>query len=131
MSEAGELRRYQLEASAASAGRSAVNPLSVADLAAKALERDRRGWPAECLEAERKFGDRSARLYPLIDVAGGVMTPQGQGTLFNVRSDGCQVLLTRGRKTGRRQSGERYRPLREFPVEAIKPYRTPTGRGVR
>ncbi|MGH3088693.1 MAG: hypothetical protein ACRDSJ_15415, partial [Rubrobacteraceae bacterium] len=61
-------------------------------------------------------------LYPLIGVAGGVITPMGQATLFNARSDGCQVLLTRGRKTGRRQGGERYRPLRELPVEAIEPY---------
>lgn len=112
-SEAGGLRLYQQRAS------EAAKASSVADLAA---ERDRRIWPAECLASEEKFGHPAARLYPLIDVAGGVMTPNGQGTLFNARSDGCQVVLTRGRKTGRRQSGERYRPLREFPVEEIEPY---------
>lgn len=110
---AEELRDYQRQAS------EAAKVPSVADIAA---ERERRIWPEECLASERKFGHRAARLYPLIGVAGGVMTRHGQGTLFNVRSDGCQVVLTRGRKTGRRQSGERYRPLKEFPVDAIEPY---------
>ncbi len=100
---------------------SAVDPGRIVDLVA---ERDKRSWPPECLEAERKFGSRAARLYPLIDVPGGVMTPMGQGALWNVRTDWCQVVLTRGRKTGRRQNGERYRPLREFRVEDVVPYGT-------
>lgn len=79
-SEAGELRLYQQRASEA--------------------ERDWRIWPEECLASERKFGHSAARLFPLIGVSGGVMTPHGQGTLFNARSDGCQVVLTRRQEDG-------------------------------
>lgn len=100
-----------------------------------AAARDVAGWSSECLESEKKFGHRAARLYPLIShkqKADGrvtnqnaVRTPAGIGTLVQVFSDRCLVLLLKtkevtvemGKKT------HRYRPLMPFAVEEITPYR--------
>lgn len=111
MSEAKDLRSYQREASEAT------------DVAGLLAERERRIWGEECLKSERKFGSRTARLFPLIGVQGGVSTPSGQATLFTVFESGCQVLLTRGGNTGRDAGGKPYKPLRVFAVEEIEPYR--------
>ena len=50
------------------------------------------GWPAECLEAERRFGQRHARLFPLLDQT--VETPQGPGRLVQVFAERVAVELT-------------------------------------
>lgn len=92
----------------------------VADLMA---ERDRRIWGEDLLESERKFGSRAARLLPLVGIDGGVNSPLGQATLFQVFESGCLVLLTRGRNTGRDANGKPYKPLKVFDVEEIQPYR--------
>lgn len=91
---------------------------AVADLGAV---RDAR-WPEACLASERKFGQRVARLYPLIGVGGGVATPVGQATLFTAFSSGCQVLPTRGRPERVDATGKMYRPLVEVTVEEVEPY---------
>lgn len=119
MSEASDFRTFQRQASEAARAKS-EDERFVSDLLA---ERDRRIWGEESLESEKKFGSRAARLYPLIDVEGGISTPLGQATLFTVFESGCQVLLTRGRNTGRDASGKPYKPLRTFAVEEIEPYR--------
>lgn len=125
MSEAKDLRSYQREASEAARSESkSEDERFVADLMA---ERDRRIWSEASLESERKFGSRAARLYPLIGAEGGIKTPLGQGTLFTVFESGCQVSLMRGGNTGRDANGKPYKPLREFAVEEIEPYRG--GRG--
>jgi hypothetical protein len=108
VTEARDIRSYQRQASAA------------ADLAA---ERDRRKWSKESLETERRIGRPHARLYRLIDIAGGVKTPMGQGTLIQAFSDRCLVLLTRGGKTAKRLNGTPYKPMKEFRPEEIEPYR--------
>lgn len=116
MSEAKDLRNCQREASETSK----AEKRDVADLMA---ERERRIWSEASLESERKFGSRAARLFPLIGVQGGVKVPDGQATLFTVFESGCQVLLTRGRNTGRDANGKPYKPLKVFAVEEIEPYR--------
>ena len=107
MTEARDFQDYQRQASAA-------------DLVA---EQDRRKWPKESLEVERRIGRPHARLYPLIDVPGGVKTPMGQGTLIQAFSDRCLVLLTRGGKTAQRLNGSAYKPMKQFRPEEIEPYR--------
>jgi hypothetical protein len=105
------IRDYQRQASAAA---------NVADLETRRLMRE--GWSRECIESEKRFGRRVARLYPLVGVSGAVKTPGGQGTLVQAFSSGCLVALVRGRATGRRANGQRYRPLVEFAVEEVEPY---------
>lgn len=103
---------------------------AVATTFADELERRRllrAGWSEECLDSERKFGVRVARLYPLLEVEGGVLTPKGQGTLKQALSGGCLVLLTRGAASAKRMNGKSYRPVRIFPVEKIEPYRAKRG----
>ena len=107
------LRDHQREASAAASG-------FADELEHRRLLRE--GWSEECLASERKFGVRVGRLYPLLNVPGGVQTPRGQGTLVQAFSSGCLVALTRGKKTGRRKSGERYRKLARFAAQEIEPY---------
>ncbi len=87
----------------------------------------RAGWSQECLESEERFGQRVARLYPLLGVENGVRTPQGIGTLLQAFSTGCQVLLMKTRATAKDLNGKFYRPTTEFEVEEIVPY----GRGGR
>lgn len=126
MSEATDFREFQRQASkAARSEAKSEDEKFVSDLLA---ERDRRIWRGECLASERKFGHRSARLYPLIGAEGGIKTPLGQGTLFTVFESGCQVSLTRGRNTGRDANGKPYKPLRVFAVEEIEPSKKPTGK---
>ena len=48
-------------------------------------------WPAECLEAEQRFGQRSARLFPLLGRV--VSTPQGRGRLIQVLGETAAVIL--------------------------------------
>jgi hypothetical protein len=48
-------------------------------------------WPAESLEAERKFGHISARLYPFI--GSRVRTPRGTGRLLQVFTERATVVL--------------------------------------
>jgi len=62
----------------------------------------REGWSAECLESERRFGRRVARLYPLIGVENGVRTSFGPGKLLQAFEDqpgqpGAMVLHLRPR----------------------------------
>ena len=48
-------------------------------------------WPVECLEAERRFGHRAARLYPLLKQIVG--TSQGPGRLWQVFTGQAGVVL--------------------------------------
>ena len=48
-------------------------------------------WPAECLDAERRFGQRSARLFPLLGRR--VSTPQGLGQLIQVLGSTAAIIL--------------------------------------
>lgn len=47
-------------------------------------------WPAGCLESQRRFGQRHARLFPLIKKK--VQTPLGSGLLFNLLSSPGDVI---------------------------------------
>ncbi len=48
-------------------------------------------WPQKCLESERRFGHKEARLYPLINKR--VMTPRGPGRLWRVFAGSIGVVL--------------------------------------
>ena len=48
-------------------------------------------WPKACLETERCFGSRHARLFPLIDKQ--VQTPEGWGILWRVFTYSAGVVL--------------------------------------
>ena len=48
-------------------------------------------WPPACLDAERRFGHSSARLYPYLGRQ--VRTPRGTGQLVQVFTDWATVLL--------------------------------------
>ena len=48
-------------------------------------------WPAACLEAERRFGQPHARLFPLIGQT--VSTPNGAGVLCQVFRDRAAVVV--------------------------------------
>lgn len=74
------------------------------------------------LEAERKAGAPVARLYPYLRLEGGVVTPDGQGTLLRAYSSGCLVVLTWQKATERYGTGKAYRPMREYRMEDVKPY---------
>ena len=86
----------------------------------------REGWSGACLESERKYGHRVARLYPLIGVQNGVRTPLGIGTLLQAFEDrpgqpGAMVFHLRPRswiwEKGRK------RPAADFVgVEDVEPY---------
>ena len=54
------------------------------------------GWPAEAVEAERRFGQPHARLFPFIGRK--VRTPAGAGTLLQVFADRATVLLDSDRE---------------------------------
>lgn len=108
---------------------SAGAPPSVTDLREhqrRAAEtRDVAGWPPECLESERRFGHRAARLYPLIGVHNGVRTPRGIGTLVQAFSGRCLVLLLKTREATLETTRKKhvFRPMTAFAVEEISPYR--------
>jgi hypothetical protein len=63
-------------------------------------------WPERCLESERRFGQRQARLYPLIQVrrgdrmfcSGRVQTTRGPGVLLSILADQAAVALDAGPK---------------------------------
>lgn len=110
-------------AEAAKASTRTTERADSSDAASIAEARDRRIWPPESLEAERKAGAYVARLYPFLRVQGGVSTPKGQGTLFQAFSAGCLVLLTRQKATGDLGHGKKFRPLTEFMPKEIEPYR--------
>ena len=110
-------------AEAAKASTRTTDTADRSDAASIAEARDRKIWPAESLEAERKAGARVARLYPFRGVEGGVKTPKGQGTLVQAFSSGCQVLLTRQKATGDLGHGKKFRPWATFRPEEITPYR--------
>src|SRR5437870_3056578 len=48
-------------------------------------------WPPESLDAERRFGQPHAKLFPFLGRK--VRTPQGPGTLLQVFADRVTVLL--------------------------------------
>ncbi len=48
-------------------------------------------WPQECLDAERRFGHRAARLYPLLNRR--VQTSRGPGKLWQVMAGRAGVVL--------------------------------------
>ena len=48
-------------------------------------------WPPECLDSERRFGTREARLYPLLGKR--VMTPEGPGVLWRVFTGSIGLVL--------------------------------------
>lgn len=116
MSAERSIREHQREASAA------VSIFS-GELQRRRLLQE--GWSEECLESERRFVQRVARLYPLIGAENGVRVPEGIGTLLTAFSDGCQVLLMKTRATATDLSGKSYRPMTVFDPEDVKPY----GRG--
>ena len=118
MSAERSIRDHQREASA------------VVTAFADELERRRllrEGWSAACLESERKYGRRVARLYPLIGRQNAVKTTHGPGTLLQAFEDrpgqpGAMVLHLRPRswiwEKGRK------RPAADFVgVEDVEPYR--------
>ncbi|MDP9440297.1 MAG: hypothetical protein M3P49_16425 [Actinomycetota bacterium] len=121
----GFIRDAQRRAAAAAKPEAPRTPEETdrSDAASIAEARDRKIWPPESLEAERKAGAYVARLYRFLRVEGGVKTPKGQGTLHSAHSSGCQVLLTRQKATGELGGGKRFRPLVEFEPEEIEPYR--------
>jgi TubC N-terminal docking domain len=49
------------------------------------------GWPTECLESERRFGQPHARLFPLLGRR--VATPKGRGRLLQVFASRAAVRL--------------------------------------
>jgi hypothetical protein len=59
-------------------------------------------WPERCLESERRFGQKYARLFPLIFDArldspnGQVQTMRGPGRLLQVAAESVTVLLHDG-----------------------------------
>lgn len=55
------------------------------------LLRHRRSWPPKYLEAERRFAQPHAKLFPFIGRK--VRTPGGPGTLIQVFADRVTVLL--------------------------------------
>ena len=120
----GFIRDAQRRAAEAAKPRSPrTERADLADAADIAAQRDRKIWPPESLEAEKKAGAYVARLYPFVGVQGGVRTPKGQGTLVQAFSSGCQVQLTRQKATGFDANGKKFRPLTTFVPEEIEPYR--------
>ena len=99
----------------------------------------REGWTEECLDSERRFGSREARLYPLIshDFGGtvtnvnAVVTPMGPGTLLQVFSDtparpGAMVMHLRPRAFIE-EKGQRRGAAVFVAVEDVRPYRRGDG----
>jgi hypothetical protein len=112
LGEARSLRDYQRAAS--EAGK--VRGIGEAELR----------WSEESLASERKFGQRIARLYPLLGVENGVRTPEGIGTLLQAIGREARVLLMRTKpsEASRDLDGKPYRPMTSFPVEDVRPYQT-------
>jgi|SRR5215472_1440933 len=52
-------------------------------------------WPSASLDAERRFGQPHAKLYPFLNQK--VRTPEGPGILLQVFADRATVLLDRDR----------------------------------
>ncbi len=64
----------------------------------------------ECLEAERRFGHRAARLYPLLNQIVG--TSQGPGRLWQVFTGQAGVVLDSHRESVRFVMPEEVTPYR-------------------
>ena len=67
------------------------------------------GWPVECLEAERRFGQFHARLFPWLDKL--VETPMGRGRLLQVFAERVAVSLDGSQGTLTFLLPEEIRPL--------------------
>lgn len=120
----GFIREAQRRAAAAAkAPAGTTQRADRSDAASIAEARDRKVWPPESLEAERKAGAYVARLYPFLGVPGGVKTPKGQGTLMSAHSHGCQVQLSREKRKDHDANGKMFRPCVDFRPEEIEPYR--------
>ena len=53
-------------------------------------------WPEDSLEAERRFGSPTAKLYPFLGKT--VSTPEGSGMLWQAFSSRCGVVLEKDPK---------------------------------
>jgi len=73
-------------------------------------------WPKEAIEAERRFGQPHARLFPYIGRK--VRTPRGHGTLLQVFAERATVLLD----SERDGSCTRFLPTEISPVAAEEAY---------
>lgn len=79
-------------------------------------------WPEESLENYAKTGRYATLLYPFTGETHEVRTPKGKGTLLQVFSDRCEVLLykTRPEKAFGKKPVE-FRPTTRFRPEEIEP----------
>ena len=62
-----------------------------ADTGSDSQNESEQSWPKECIEAERRFGQRHARLFPLLERE--VSTPSGIGTLIQVFATRAVIKL--------------------------------------
>lgn len=109
----------------------AVRELARVDRAARWLDASE-AWPEECVESERCFGTRAARLYPLVSHRltdgtttneNAVRTPEGVGTLHQAIGTTALVLLMKTHPVPMYRHPEKWvRPLTGFPVERVTPY---------
>lgn len=107
---ARSIRNYQREASDAASGGIGI-------------------WPPECIESERRFGVRVARLYPFLHNqkrktnVGAVRAGGRVGTLHQAFSTGCLVELMAERRfvKGDPKQGP---IMRQFAVEDVVPRET-------
>ncbi len=65
-----------------------ARPLASSPVCSEAAEGS---WPPASLEAERRFGQAHARLFPFISKR--VWTPQGPGVLLTAYADRCEIQL--------------------------------------
>jgi hypothetical protein len=77
---------------------------AVAKLEAESPEPKQTPWPAASLEAEQRFGQSHARLFPFIHKR--VWTPAGIGILLSVFLEQCEILPDSAEKTIRVQTGD-------------------------
>ncbi len=123
MTAGASIREGQREASAAAAA--FVDEL-------RRRRRLREGWTEVCLDSERRFGHRAARLYPYVGRANAVRTPLGQGTLLQALEDrpgrpGAAVAHL-GPRAYVAEFGKDGKPKKRavavfVSVESVKPYR--------
>jgi hypothetical protein len=71
---------------------------------APAAHADDAGWPEESLDAEARFGQPQARLYPFIGKR--VWTARGAGVLLQVFADKCEIHQDGADRTVRVPFGE-------------------------
>lgn len=86
------------------------------------------GWPEASLKSLARFGSPAALLYPFVCVPGGVSVRahtrggerQLSGTLIDVFSDSCRVVLAGERETV--PDSKKKRPVsRWFPTADVRP----------